>query len=67
MFNFSILNGGLISFQLDQLGEVRNMELAIANLSLFYRQILKRIITCSLPNGRTLVIGLEIKTRHKKF
>ena len=43
------------------------MELAIANLSLFYRQILKRIITCSLPNGLTLVIGLEIKTRYQKF
>ena len=43
------------------------MELAIANLSLFYRQILKRIITCSLPNGLTLVIGLEIKTCHQSF
>ena len=43
------------------------MELAIANLSLFYRQILKRIITCSLPNGLTLVIGLEMKPVFKSF
>ena len=31
------------------------MEIAISNLSLFYRQVLNKIITCSLPNGLTIV------------